>query len=72
MVTENELKLADREDIPSGDKLARRRSYEVSIAGADLMFRAVAFSDPVPTGRQVIQALCRRRPGQIHCTSMAR
>ena len=65
MVTENELELADREDIPSGNKLARGRSYEVSIAGADLMFRAVAFSDPVPTGRQVIQAFVGDDPAKF-------
>ena len=33
-----------------------KKPTEVSIAGADLMFRSVVFSDPVPTGRQVIQA----------------
>ena len=38
---------------------------EVSIAGADLVFRAVVFSDPVPTGRQVIQAFVGDDPAKF-------
>ena len=38
---------------------------EVSIAGADLMFRSVVFSDPVPTGRQVIQAFVDDDPAKF-------
>ena len=38
---------------------------EVSIAGADLVFRSVVFSDPVPTGRQVIQAFVGDDPAKF-------
>ena len=38
---------------------------EVSIAGADLMFRSVVFSDPVPTGRQVIQGFVTDDPDKF-------
>ena len=65
MVKENKLELTDREDIRSGNEPARGRSNEVSIAGADLMFRSVVFSDPVPTGRQVIQAFAGDDPAKF-------
>ena len=41
------------------------KANEVSIAGEDLMFRSVAFFDPVPTGRQVIEAFIGDDPAKF-------
>ena len=65
MVIENKLEFTERENIRSGNKSALGRSNEVSIAGADLKFRSVVFSDPVPTGRQVIQAFVGDDPAKF-------
>ena len=49
-------------DSEAGAGAERRARYKVMIAGADLRFEEFTLADPVPAGRQVIEAFTRDDP----------
>ena len=56
-----------RQGSPSQDA----SGFPIAIAGGDLQFRTFALADPVPTGRQIIEAFTLRDPTGPARTTLA-